>query len=262
MSIGFEEFVDQASIILDLNLWGYKIKRVQRRTESVMRRYGIRTYEECLELLKNDADFRLSYLDHFTINTSEFFRNPKNFDYLRDNIIDNLFRENEKVKIWSAPCSNGSEPYSIAILLTEKGYKESDYQILASDIDVNILESARKGVYNNTAVQNIPYELLNKYFEISDDNYKRYRLKEEIKRKVTFEQKDLITEPFEKDWNLIICRNFFIYLTTDIKESLTHKFSESLVPGGYLFLGNIEFIFHPEKYNLEKVYSSFYRKKQ
>lgn len=262
MSLSFDQFVDKAAKILDLNLWGYKIKRVQRRTDSVMRRYGVQTYDECLELLKNDAEYRHSYLDHFTINTSEFFRNPKNFKFLQENIIDNLFKDNKKAKIWSAPCANGSEPYSIAIMLTEMGYRDLDYQILASDIDTNILESAGKAVYNTTAIQNIPEGLLNKYFEISTESNKRYKLKENITKMVTFEKKDLIKEPFEKDWNLILCRNFFIYLTSEIKDNLTQKFSESLTPGGYLFLGNTEFIFHPEKYNLEKVYSSFYRKKK
>jgi len=262
MSLSFDQFVDQAAVILDLNLRGYKIKRVQRRTDSVMRRYGVQTYDECLELLKNDDEFRYSYLDHFTINTSEFFRNPKNFHFLQDNIIDNFFKSNKKLKIWSAPCANGSEPYSIAIMLTEMGYRDQNYQILASDIDKNILESAGKAVYNTTAIQNIPDDLLNKYFNINSENNKKYMLKKEITKKVAFEKKDLIKEPFEKDWNLILCRNFFIYLTSDIKDYLTQKFSDSLAPGGYLFLGNTEFIFHPEKYNLEKVYSSFYRKKK
>lgn len=78
--------------------------------------------------------------------------------------------------------------------------------------------------------------------------------------KVNFEYKDLIKEPYEKGWDLILSRNFFIYLTTEIKEMLTHKFVQVLKPGGYLFLGNTEFIFTPEKFGLQKVYSSFYQK--
>lgn len=260
MTLNFDQFLDQAAELLNINLRGYKIKRVQRRTDSIMRRYNIDSYDKCLKLLEYDLEFKNAYLDHFTINTSEFYRNPKNFKYLQNNVIAELFKEHKKVKIWSAPCSNGSEPYSLAIMLTELSYNNSSYQILASDIDVNILKNAEKAIYNTNSIQNIPEDQIKKYFEEIDSISRKYKLNTNIIKKVTFEKKDLINEPFKKDWHLILSRNFFIYLTSEIKDMLTHKFVDALTPGGYLFLGNTEFIFNPERFGLEKVHSSFYRK--
>lgn len=260
MTINFDQFTDQAAKILNIKLNDYKIKRVQRRTDSIMRRYNIANYEDCLELLKKDLKFKGAYLDHFTINTSEFYRNPQNFQYLQDNIFPELFKQNKQIKIWSAPCSNGSEPYTMAIMLTILKYKESQYKILASDIDENILEEAKKAIYNPNSIQNVPTEILQHYFQRVNETPVKYQLNKEISKKVKFEHKNLINDPFTKGWDLILSRNFFIYLIGDIKEMLTHKFTEALNPGGFLFLGNTEFIFNPGNFGLEKVYSSFYRK--
>ena len=145
-------------------------------------------------------------------------------------------------------------------MLTELGYTKSQYRILASDIDAGILEDAGKAIYNENAVTNVPPALLGKYFEEIEGLSTKYKLSSEIIKKVTFEEKDLINDPYEKGWDLILSRNFFIYLTTEIKEMLTYKFVEALRPGGFLFLGNTEFIFSPEKFGLQKLHSSFYKK--
>ncbi|MFW5981434.1 MAG: CheR family methyltransferase [bacterium] len=260
MNYDFDTFKDQAAAILDINLSGYKIKRVKRRTDSLMRRHNIKDYEECLNLLKTDQKFKAAYLDHFTINTSEFYRNPKNFKYLEEKILPELYAGKDKLNIWSAPCSNGSEPYTLSIILHESKYKSYQYKILASDLDVNILAAAKNAVYNSNAVQNVPGHILPKYFTEVNEMGLKYKLKQEIVDDISFEKKDLINESFKKNWDLILSRNFFIYLTSDIKEELTRKFTEVLNPGGYLFLGNTEFIFNPQEFGLEKVYSSFYKK--
>ncbi|MFW6287194.1 MAG: CheR family methyltransferase, partial [bacterium] len=251
MILSFDQFTEQASKILNINLSGYKIKRVKRRTDSIMRRYEVENYDECINLLKNNPEFKEAYLDHFTINTSEFYRNPQNFKYLEKNIIPGLFEQGKQVKIWSAPCSNGSEPYTLALILNELKYRENQYEILASDLDVNILEEANNAIYNPNAVQNVPANIMDKYFIEVSQGPLRYKLDPKIKKKINFEHKDLINDPFEKGWDLILSRNFFIYLTSDIKDMLTHKFTEALNPGGYLFLGNTEFIFTPANYGLE-----------
>ncbi|MFW6035434.1 MAG: CheR family methyltransferase [Halothermotrichaceae bacterium] len=260
MPITFDEFVDEASIVLNIKLNGYKLKRVQRRTDSLMRRYHVKNYSECLQLLKNDLSFKNAYLNHFTINTSEFFRNPDNFTYLQEQIFPELFSKKDKVKIWSAPCSNGSEPYTIAIILSELGYKDHQYKIVASDLDKEILSAAKEAVYNANSIQKVPDNILKKYFTLLPKVHKKYKLDKSITSKVTFGQKDLINESYTSNWDIILSRNFFIYLTSEIKEMLTHKFTNALNPGGYLFLGNTEFIFNPEKYGLKKIYSSFYQK--
>lgn len=259
MAISFEEFKDKAKKILNIDLDGYKLDRVERRTKSLMRRYEVKDFDECIKLLKHDTEFRDAYLNHFTINTSEFFRNPENFDFLRDDIFPKMFAEKRKIKIWSAPCSNGSEPYTLAIILNELNIDPSRYEILASDLDKSILDKAKKGEYRENSLKNVSDKYLKKYFKTIDDDNKVYALDRKIKRQVKFEQKDLINAPYNGNWDLILSRNFFIYLTRDMKDFLINKFTNVLNSGGYFFLGNTEYIFSPDKYKLEKVYQSFYK---
>ncbi len=182
---------------------------------------------------------------------------PKN---LKNNVLPGLFTQDRPIKIWSAPCSNGSEPYTLAIILKELKYDEQQYEILASDLDFNILEDAKNAVYNPDSVHNVPPKILKQYFNRFKETPIKYKLNEEIIKKVTFEQKNLINDSYTKGWDLILSRNLFIYLSSNIKEMLTLKFTEALNPGGYLFLGNTEFIFNPKNFGLEKINSSFYRK--
>ncbi len=261
MTLDFTGFKDEAAKLLNVNLDGYKLKRVKRRTESLMRRYDIDDYDQCLRKLKNDVEFRAAYLDHFTINTSEFFRNPKSFSHLREKILPQLFANfSERIKIWSAPCSNGCEPYTIAIILTEMGIDSSRYSILASDLDPEILQVAKEGVYGTNSLKSVPSEIMEKYFTPLDQDKDKFQLSSEIMSKVKFEEKDLINDRFSSGWHLILSRNFFIYLTKELKAQLTQKFVDVLKPEGYFFLGNTEFIFNPGKYNLDKTHFSFYQK--
>lgn len=260
MSLTFDEFKDRAAELLNINLDGYKIKRVKRRTDSLMRRHDVKNYSECLELLQKDPDFKALYLGHFTINTSEFFRNPKNFEYLKTDVLPPLLERKDRIKIWSAPCSNGSEPYTVAIILNELGVKRSRFKILASDLDPDILEIARRGVYGQNSLKNVPPKILDKYFNPAGKNSGDYKLSRNIISQVTLEEKDLIYDKYQKDWDIILSRNFFIYLTKELKDKLTEKFASVLNKKGYLFLGNTEFIFNAGKFGLKKEHFSFYRK--
>lgn len=257
----FMEFKDRAAELLNLNLDGYKLKRVKRRTNSLMRRHDIEDYKECLDLLEHDREFKAAYMNHFTINTSEFFRNPDSFAYLQEELLPEILSEKDKIKIWSAPCSNGSEPYTVAIILKELGIAENRFSILASDIDPEILEDASRGIYPRKALENMSDDLIEKYFTPANQEKNQYKLSSRIKNLVEFEEKDLINERYQSNWDLIMSRNFFIYLTKELKSKLTEKFVDSLKTGGYLFLGNTEFIFNPNQFNLKKVNLSFYRKK-
>jgi len=172
--MNFDQFKDKAAKILNIKLDGYKIKRVKRRTDSLMRRRDVDDYRECLALIKNDLNFRRAYINHFTINTSEFYRNPKNYQHLQDKILPELLAKNNKLKIWSAPCSNGSEPYTVAIILTEMGISSSRYEILASDLDPDIISDARRGLYKENAVKDVPDSILKKYFTINDNSDKLF----------------------------------------------------------------------------------------
>ncbi len=255
------DFITFKNIIsreLDLKLDSYKLKRVQRRVESLMRRHNVESYSECLHKMRGDIEFRKAFLNHFTINTSEFFRNPDSFDFLDRMVLPKLLAENRKIKIWSAACSIGAEPYSIAILLREKGIPATGFYILATDIDKPVLKIAQKGIYNEQALLRTDKRILQKYF--TGPNEGRYQLNDEIIKLVDFQYQDLLKEDFLPGWDLIACRNLFIYLTKEGKDALTKRFTSTLKPGGILFLGNTEFIFDPSPYGLKKIDGSFYEK--
>ncbi len=254
----FLEFKNLVSKELDLRLDAYKLNRVERRIFSLMRRHQLEDLNDCYRRLQEDPSFKESFLKHFTINTSEFFRNPTSFKFLETVVLPGIFTRNNKVKIWSAACSNGSEPYSVAILINEMGIPPDRYEILATDIDHFVLEAAKKGIYNFQALLRVENKIEKKYFaRVGEDQFK---LDDRIKKQVQFEHQDLLKEKFSAGWNLIICRNFFIYLTKQGKDSLTKRFSWALAPGGILFLGNTEFIFEPSIFGLEKLNGSFYEK--
>lgn len=259
MSITFTDFKNQAKKILNIDLDGYKLDRVERRTKSLMRRYGVENFEECIDLIDNDQEFREAYLNHFTINTSEFFRNPENFKFLEENVLPKLAATRNRIKIWSAPCSNGCEPYTLAIILKELGLKANQFEIYASDLDPAILTEAKNGVYRESSVKNVPEKIMKKYFTPDTDKENFFRLSSKIKKLVRFEQKDLINSRFNEKWDLILSRNFFIYLTKDMKDQLIKKFISVLNKDSYFFLGNTEYIFSAEKYDLHKVYQSIYQ---
>lgn len=259
MSITFTDFKDQAKQILNIDLDGYKLDRVERRTKSLMRRHNVADFKECIDLIQSDSEFKEAYLNHFTINTSEFFRNPESFKFLEENVLPELAQRKNKIRIWSAPCSNGCEPYTLAIILKEMGVSPNNFEIHASDLDPEILAEARKGAYRENSLKNVSPALMRKYFSENSEKDNFYHLSPEIKKLVKFEEKDLINGRFDRDWDLILSRNFFIYLTKEMKDQLIKKFISVLNSNSYFFLGNTEYIFSAEKYDLDKIYQSIYK---
>ena len=247
MTLNFDQFKDKASKSIDIDLSSYKMKRVKRRINSLMDRHDIKDYDECLELLKTDRKFKKAFLSHFTINTSEFFRNPKNFNYLQKEVFPELISRKKKIKIWSAACSNGSEPYTLAIMLNELKVNPRNFEIQATDIDNEILREAKKGVYNENSIKKVDAKIINKYFSKKED---KYILDPKIKRMVKFKQHNLLKDSYGNGWDLILCRNVFIYFTKEIKDEITHKLSNALDRDGYLFLGNTEYLLNPSKLSL------------
>lgn len=253
----FSEFMDKASAVLNLDLNSYKSSRVQRRVDGLMRRYNITGYERCYQRLKQDDDFKKAFINHFTINTSEFFRNPDTFILLKTKILPQLLANNERIKIWSAACSIGAEPYSIAIYLDEMKVNPAKYRIIGTDLDPEILQQARKGHYKENNLKQVPRDTLTRYFQKHGD---KYALSPSILERVEFHEQDLLSARFSPGWDLIVCRNFMIYLGNEVKDKLIKKFVAALKPGGVLFVGNAEFIFKPIAFGLEKIQTSFYKK--
>jgi chemotaxis protein methyltransferase CheR len=239
-----------------INLSAYKSNQLHRRLLSLMSRLGVDTVEQFIELLKKDPVQRQKFLDFITINVTEFFRNPEFFDDLTVKMQSELLKDNRNLKIWSAACSIGAEPYSLAMILDNIS-PGGRHKIVATDIDSTILERAKKGEYVASEIKNVKKEYLDKYFAKMDD---KYVISPKLKNMMTFRKHDLILEAYENDFDLIVCRNVVIYFTQEIKNEIYKKFSASLKKGGLLFVGATESIYNYKDYGFEKASTFIYKK--
>ena len=233
----------------------YKEAQMKRRLTSLYEKKGYGDFREfALALEKNEALLQET-LDRMTINVSEFYRNYKRWEVLEKTILP-LLKPAKTLKVWSAACSTGEEPYTLSMILSrQKGL--TDYQIIATDIDDKVLQKAKEGVYQERSLQEVPKEMKELYFT-QDGN--RFKVKDEIRKNIRFQKHNLLADPYEKDFDIIVCRNVLIYFTEEAKEKIYHKFSGSLKNKGVLFVGSTEQIFNPEKYGFQSTDTFFYQK--
>ncbi len=161
------------------------------------------------------------------------------------------------MKIWSAACSTGDEPYSLVMLLS-KFVPLNKISIIATDIDKQVLEKARAGLYNQKSIAGLPQEFKDKYFtKIGMSNY---QISDEIKKCVEFKQGNLLEDKYPVNMDLIVCRNVLIYFTDEAKTEVYRKFNASLKKGGVLFVGSTEQIINYRDLNYQSCRSFFYKK--
>ncbi|GAV22583.1 CheR family methyltransferase [Carboxydothermus pertinax] len=252
--MNFAEFKLQVYKRYGLDLNQYKENQVQRRLTLFLEKSGLGDFNNLLVAMDKDAKMFEKFIDTLTINVTEFFRDPKIFFKLYEKYLPEL-RGKTSIKIWSAGCSTGAEPYSVAIFLEELGLK--NYKLDATDLDENILKAAREGKFGQDALKNVPEPWRIKYFDKIGD---QYQVKLNLRRKVNFKQQNLLKDSFDHDYNVILCRNVIIYFTREAQDNLYRKFSDSLVAKGILFIGGSEVIFNPEKYRLMRMEPCYYRK--
>jgi chemotaxis protein methyltransferase CheR len=185
----------------------------------------------------------LDLVDSLTINETSFFRNRPQFDLFSDLVLPALLRkknqEGRKLRMWSAGCSRGQEPYSIAMsVLAQIGCADAwDIKVLASDISLRVLENAQRGIYSERDMDAVPPELRTMYFERVDE---AYRIRPHVKKIVVFDYHNLKHDNGLKGLDVIFCRNVMIYFDREEQKKLVEKFYQSLTEGGYLFLGHAE----------------------
>jgi chemotaxis protein methyltransferase CheR len=252
----FNDFHKWVHKELGINLSAYKPEQLNRRINSLMGRIGVKSLEEYTKLIQSDSAQRLKFLDYITINVTEFFRNPELFVELEKLIKEKANNDGSNLKIWSAACSIGCEPYSLGIILDRLNLLKT-CRIIATDIDNTILNRAQKGEYTDAEVKNITPADLNKYFKKNENTF---CIDQKIKSAVTFKKHDLIEDNYESDFDLILCRNVVIYFNNEIKNVIYQKFSKSLKKGGLLFVGATESIYNYREFGYEKVSTFVYRK--
>jgi chemotaxis protein methyltransferase CheR len=248
---------------LGVDLTGYKHRQMQRRLLQFMQQLGENNFSGLALRLENDEKARSKFLDFFTINVTEFFRDAEMFEDLQNRVIPLLLKEHgSKVwtfRIWSAACSVGVEPYTLSIIMQEN-YPNVMYQILGTDIDRTTLDRARNGgPYSANEVRRVPPYLFEKV--LTGDAQTGFYLNGLYKAFVRFRQHDLLKDAFTLKYDLILCRNVLIYFSVAAKEGLYAKLAESLRPHGIIFTGATEFIPLPERFGLVNLGGPFYQKK-
>jgi len=240
---------------IDLN--GYKENQLLRRMNTLMQKEKVSTYDHFFKLLSSDKRAYQAFLDNLTINVTEFFRDSKMFGFLETNVIPELLSRKPTLKIWSAACANGAEPYSLAIILDELTPGKR-HRLDATDMDRTILKKAAEGIYSADCLKNVSKERLRRYFKQDGD---RFFIVDRIKKMVAFRPHDLLTDPFPEGYDLIVCRNVTIYFTREAQQKVNRKFARSLNKGGVLFIGGSEVIFNYRELGYEKIRPCYYRKK-
>ncbi|MGL6173302.1 MAG: CheR family methyltransferase [Cellulosilyticaceae bacterium] len=239
---------------IDLN--AYKENQMKRRIEAFIRKNQCEDYKSYMILLKTNKQALEDFLSYITINVSEFFRNPSQWKILEKEIIPGLLKKTGMIKIWSAACSSGDEPYSLAMLLSQY-VPLNRIQITATDLDKEILKKAKEGVYADRHLTNIPKPLKEKFFTQVGQ---MYQISEELKKCIQFKQHNLLKDSYPPDLDLIVCRNVLIYFTEESKQEIYQKFSKSLKSEGVLFVGSTEQIIASAQYDLSPHQVFFYKK--
>lgn len=233
-----------------LKLADTKLTMVEARLQKRIRALGLPSFEAYCDYLfsiEGAASETVQLIDHLTTNKTDFFRAPEQFRFLTDKALPELAQMTRRVRVWSAGCSTGEEPYTIAMVLSD--YADSPagagftYSILGTDISTRALERAVQGTYSAHLVEPVPMSTRRRYLLRHRDPKKALvRIGPELRRQVRFRRLNLL-EPdlgLDERFEIIFCRNVIIYFDRPTQEAILERICRHLVPGGYLFVGSSE----------------------
>ncbi len=244
-----------------ISLADHKKTLVQSRLRKWLAKYGVSTYEELYEMIANDEsdEMLIMLVNAITTNVTSFFREENQWIYLKSNLYDIVDPKTKKIRIWSAACSSGQEPYTIMIFLKDnlKDFNTWDIKILATDISEEILQKAIKGEYLYKDVETLPKSMTRKYFveSINQKGLKTYTVKQEIKDHIIFRTFNLVTgdfNVFKNKFDMIFCRNVMIYFDKVTQGALLAKYARLLGKNSMLFIGHSESIQNNDIYKMVK----------
>ena len=253
----YEEFKVDVLKLTKIDLNFYKEKQMRRRIDTLATKNGAKSYDEFVQMIKTDKDIFEQFVNFLTINVSEFYRNPDQWKLMDEQVIPKIIKEQKRpIKIWSAACSTGDEPYSLAMAFS-KHIPLSDIKIMATDIDKQVIEHAKVGLYAEKSIAAVPDDLKKKYFTKIGNSY---QISDDIKKCVTFKEHNLLKDTYPKDYDLILCRNVVIYFSDEAKDMIYKNFFNSLKTHGVLFIGSTEQISNYKDIGFNRM-SSFYFEK-
>lgn len=255
MELEYDYFKSWVRENLKVDLNAYKEIQLHRRIGTVMKSAGVKDLHSYSELIRKDERVKREFLDYITINVTEFFRNREIFDEFENAVRNILQPRFGSLRIWSAACSIGAEPYSVAVLLKKHRIRCS--RILATDIDDTILMRAKDGRFRENEIRNVDAIEREMFFTRQGNEY---RIAESIREMVQFRKHDLLLDSYEKDFHVVICRNVTIYFKNEAKDEVYRKISQSLTKGGIFFTGATETIFNPASFGFRKLSTFLYEK--
>jgi chemotaxis protein methyltransferase CheR len=215
------------------------------KLRKLMSKHNIDSYDQYFNILTGirNSEFLTEFANEITVNKTDFFREINHFNFITDN-LNSIIEANpriirkKEIRVWSAGCSTGKEPYTIAMILKEKLPDNINVRILATDISTKVLAKALHGVYPLDVKAEISSYYLAKYFSREEI---QYRVCDDIKDLVTFRSFNLMnTFSFRNNFDIIFCRNVMIYFDNAVQQDLIDKFYDVLAPGGLLFIGHSE----------------------
>jgi len=271
---------------IDLN--SYRPEQMKRLMDKAIEKSGAKNYVQFVKSLENNPERIQDFRDSITINVSYLFRDAARWADLETVLTGYVKQRGEEatgtggtsesvsLKMWSAGCSIGAEPYTLAMISENIAEKltlvKFKYHILCTDIDNTMLNRARQGVFTEKEAKEVPTDILEKYFvgtgnpgvkelETSSSPY-FYKAIPGLKARMVFRNHNMLSDNWESNYDVIVCRNVMIYFTTEIKERLFHNFGSALRENGILFIGGTEVIFKPAEYGLKNEKAGIYRKIQ
>lgn len=250
------EFEEIRTVIKDMtgiSMSAAKRQLIYRRLQTRLKATGINSFKTYLELLKKgDPREQEAFTNAVTTNLTSFFREKHHFEFLAKTIIPEIVAKrgnnSRRLRIWSAGCSTGEEPYSIAITLKEtlKSIDRWDARLLCTDLDSDVLNTGKTGIYAQDRVEKIPEKQLRRWFRkngSTDDD--RVKVSQDLQDLITFKQLNLMNDwPMRGRFDVIFCRNVVIYFDKPTQRVLMDRYAEILEDDGYLILGHSESLFN------------------
>jgi chemotaxis protein methyltransferase CheR len=242
--------------ICQVDLSQYKRRQMERRVRSFAERNGTPRLSRYLAVLASDEGERERFLARVTINVSQLWRNPEQWEMLAEHVIPELAQRG-RIRAWSAGCSYGAEAYTLAAICRDVA-PDITLEILGSDIDERMIESAEKAHFNESDARSAPLGPLERWFERAPDGW---RAGPRLRSVVRFEVGDLLATEFpHEQYDFIACRNTVIYFTAEGRSAVHAKLAEALRPGGYLMVGCTERIADPQTHELTLALPFTYRR--
>jgi chemotaxis protein methyltransferase CheR len=248
--------------LLGIQCGCYKEDYIKRRVLSRMRITGKEKYREYNSLILSDKSEQELLRNALTINVTKFYRDKEVFDLIKSDIFPGIIRSKGRMRIWSAGCATGEEPYTLALIIHDitRLNPDASVTIFATDLDREALKKAKEGIYDKRSLENLNENQVRRHFTETEDG--KYEVKPHLKEMVRFSQHDLMSgKPVTNYLDMILCRNVTIYFTEEQKNDLARMFHPALVSKGFYVMGKTEFMSREveelyDPYNtLQKIYT-------